>query len=268
MMIFLKLAFLFSVGSLLGWCIEVVFRRFAHKKWINPGFLVGPCLPLYGFSLVSLYLLAHIDVSFIENPITEKIVLFIIMAICITVVEYIAGLVFIKGMKIKLWDYSDRWGNIQGIICPLFTFFWMLLSAVYYFLVHPYILDELDWFVHHIEFSFVIGMYYGILVVDVIHSFKVADRIRKFATEKQIVVRLENFKASVEKEKKEHFKFLFPIHTEISTMRSDLEAYYESEKIKLEQKKAKFEEKAAMKAQAKLDKIKSKKSRKNEGEEK
>lgn len=247
MILFLKLAFLFSTGSLLGWCLEVLFRRYAHKKWINPGFLVGPCLPLYGFSLVTLYLLANIDVSFITDPRLEKLVLFIIMAICITLVEYIAGLIFIKGMKIKLWDYSDRWGNIQGIICPLFSFFWMILSAFYYFLIHPRILNELDWLTHHIEFSFVIGMYYGVLVIDIIHSFKVADKIRKIATEKQIVVRLENFKASVEQEKNEHLKFLFPLHNELSTMRKDIDLYYETEKERFEQKKAAYEAKKAEK---------------------
>ena len=244
MILFLKIAFLFCVGSLLGWCLEVVFRRFAHKKWINPGFLVGQCLPLYGFSLVTLYLLAQIDLSaFITNPHWEKVALFAVMAICITFVEYIAGLVFIKGMNIKLWDYSDRWGNIQGIICPLFTFFWWLLSAFYYFVIHPRILNELDWFVHHITFSFVIGIYYGVLIVDVIHSFNVAEKIHKLAVEKQVVVRLENFKASVEKEKKEHFKFLFPLHNELDEMKKDLDSYYEIEKEKFEMKKAIFEAK-------------------------
>lgn len=63
----------------------------------------------------------------------RKLLLFVLMALAITLVEYIAGLIFIRGMKIKLWDYSERWGNIQGIICPLFSFFWAILSAIYYF---------------------------------------------------------------------------------------------------------------------------------------
>ena len=75
-----------------------------------------------------------------------------IMAICITVIEYIAGLIFIKGMNIKLWDYSDQWGNVQGIICPLFSFFWLLLSATYYFFIHPYILNSLDWLAQNLCF--------------------------------------------------------------------------------------------------------------------
>ena len=134
---FLKLAFLFCIGSLLGWCIEVLFRRFfSAKKWINPGFLVGPYLPLYGFSLCTLYLLAMLEEFIpISFPVLRKLVLFAVMALCVTAIEYVTGLIFIKRLKIKLWDYSDCWGNVDGVICPLFTFFWALLSAAYYYFI-------------------------------------------------------------------------------------------------------------------------------------
>lgn len=134
----LVLAFLFFAGSLIGWGIELLWRRFfsannPERKWINPGFLTGPYLPLYGFSLIILFTLSFIDVSFIKDEILQKTVLFILMALCITFFEFIAGLIFIKGMKIKLWDYSNCRGNIMGIICPKYTFFWWLLSGIYYF---------------------------------------------------------------------------------------------------------------------------------------
>lgn len=63
MNLFLTIAFLFFIGSMAGWGIEVVFRRFfssanPERKWINPGFLSGPYLPLYGFSLCVLFLLS------------------------------------------------------------------------------------------------------------------------------------------------------------------------------------------------------------------
>ena len=58
---FLILAFLFFIGCFLGWGLEVLYRRFSpanvSRRWINPGFLVGPYLPLYGFGLCALYLL-------------------------------------------------------------------------------------------------------------------------------------------------------------------------------------------------------------------
>ncbi len=118
MKLFLVLTFLFFAGSIIGWILEVFWRRFFSKnnlerKWINPGFLTGPYLPLYGLSLCVLFLLSFINVSFIHNNWIQKIVLFILMAICITILEYIAGLIFIKGMHIKLWDYTNCRGNIK-----------------------------------------------------------------------------------------------------------------------------------------------------------
>ena len=59
------------------------------------------------------------------------------MALAMTALEYIAGLMSLKVMHLRLWDYSHCWGNIQGLICPLFTFFWGVLSALYYFLLYP-----------------------------------------------------------------------------------------------------------------------------------
>lgn len=57
MSLFLKYLFLFFIGSTLGWIVELFFRRIAHKKWVNPGFLIGPYLPIYGFGLCFLTLI-------------------------------------------------------------------------------------------------------------------------------------------------------------------------------------------------------------------
>lgn len=149
MNIFLKLAFLFFIGSVIGWVIELIFRKYfavenKEHKWINPGFCVGPYLPLYGFGLCLLYLIASLEqYSIIKNPILNKAVLFVVMAVCMTAIEYIAGIFCLKFANVRLWDYSDKWGNIQGIICPSFSCAWALLGAVYYFLIHPRILSAL-----------------------------------------------------------------------------------------------------------------------------
>jgi len=133
----LVILFLFFIGCIMGWCIEVIFRKFFSKsnpshKWINPGFLIGPYLPLYGSGLVVLYLLSLIHIDAVDaHPVLQKVLVVLIMAIAMTVVEYIAGRIFIIGMNIKLWDYSDEWGNIQGIICPLFSFFWGVIAALF-----------------------------------------------------------------------------------------------------------------------------------------
>lgn len=260
MSLFLIIAFLFFVGSVVGWLLELVFRKFFSKtnpehKWVNPGFLVGPYLPLYGFSLCSLFLLAQIDVSFIENPIVQKIVLFSFMALAVTIIEYFAGLIFIKGMKIKLWDYSKEWKNIQGIICPLFSFFWAILSAIYYFLIHPYIMNSLYWLAENLSFSFVVGFFYGIFVIDFSYSMNLLSRIRKFATENQIIVRYESLKESIRKknfEMKEKRQFLLPLRSINTTFAENLKSYLEKEHSKIRTEYLQKKEQV----QQKLDKIK------------
>lgn len=108
------------------------------------------------------------------------------MALSVTLIEYFAGLIFIKGMHVKLWDYSDEKFNIQGIICPKFTFFWYLLSAIYYFLIHPNIIHSIEWLAGNLWFSFFVGLFYGVLLIDVGYSlnilniFKICERKRYY----------------------------------------------------------------------------------------
>ena len=95
----LILLFLFSSGSMTGWVIELFFRRYLDpveskkKKWVNPGFLVGPYLPIYGTGLILLYLLGHITIPSLSasHPILEKLIIFVIMAACMTFIEFVTG---------------------------------------------------------------------------------------------------------------------------------------------------------------------------------
>lgn len=239
---FLILAFLFSSGCIIGWCIELLFRRFnpsnTEKRWINPGFLQGPYLPLYGSGLCILYLLAGLeDYIPVGQPFLRRAILFLIMAAAMTVLEYIVGMIFVVHMKVKLWDYSDCRGNVKGIICPLFSFFWALLGAVYYFLVHPYILDALLWLSENLAFSFVIGFYYGIFCIDVWHSFSLAAKIRSFAAEHNIVVRYEELKFQIRSSAEEHrekYRFLLALRGERGigeSLREYLEKQREYERL-------------------------------------
>lgn len=200
--IFLTLAYLFFIGSVLGWVLELLYRNLTqkNKKWINPGFCTGPYLPIYGFGLCVLYLLASLEqYGLVKDSFWNKVVLFLIMALCMTLIEYLAGIFCLKFFKVRLWDYSDFWGNIQGIICPLFSFFWAVLGAFYYFLIHPYILDGLNWLSRNLAFSFFIGMFFGIFIIDVIHSGNLVVKLKRFAEENEVIVKYEALKDHIHK---------------------------------------------------------------------
>ena len=248
MSVFLILTFLFAVGSMIGWGIEVIYRRFVSQKhWVNPGFLTGPCLPLYGMSLCILYLLTGIENHIPANALwLRKLILFLLMAIAITCLEYVVGVVSLKYTKVRLWDYTDQWGNIQGMICPLYSFFWMVLSAIYYFLVHPHILNALAWLSRNLAFSFGIGFFYGIFVIDLAYSAQLIMKIKQFAQEHEIEVRLEEFREDIYQHISEHQKpkFLLSLHTG-QPLQQMLEKYHElhfSADMMMEEMKEKLEQ--------------------------
>lgn len=198
MKFFLSLAFLFFVGSILGWILEILYRRLiSTKKWINPGFLTGPYLPIYGFGLCTLYLISKIDMSMVNNEILRNTLTIIFMMLAMTLIEYIAGIIFIKGMNVKLWDYSDEWGNIKGIICPLYTAFWGILGAVYYFFINPRVIESINWLYDNLIFSFFIGVFFGVVIIDTANATQLAVKIKKVAKEYNILVKLEELKNNI-----------------------------------------------------------------------
>lgn len=223
MNMFLILAFLFFLGSVLGWVIELLFRRYIseanpERKWINPGFCTGPYLPLYGFGLCLLYLISSLEqFSIISNQILNKTVLFLAMAFCMTAIEYIAGELCLKVSHVRLWDYSNEWGNVKGIICPKFSVIWALLGALYYFLIHPHILSALEWLSENLAFSFVIGLFFGFFIVDVVHSAKIIAKLKQYADENQVIVKYEMLKAHIRQlndERKQKYHFFSPFKSE------------------------------------------------------
>ena len=198
---------MFFMGSHIGWVLELFFRRiFYAKRLINPGFLVGQYLPLYGFGICLLFLLASVDLSWLPGKALSEIARVLMIGAAMTSIEYIAGKIFIVGMHIKLWDYSKKPGNIEGIVCPEFTLYWTLLGAVYCYGIHPFFTEAVSWLFQNLAFTFVVGMFYGILLVDVAYSMKLMAHIRRFAAENDLVVRLESLKNSIA-ERVEHNRF-------------------------------------------------------------
>ena len=157
---------LFVVGSLIGWIIELFFRRFvSQKKWMNPGFLMGPYLPIYGFGVLVLYGVSNLSLG-IPNQVLDVIIHILIIGVGMTLIEFLAGLIFIKGFKVKLWDYSNRKGNIMGIICPSFSLIWLVVGSLYYFLLNPLLVEGISWISENLIYTYFVGAVIGAMAVD------------------------------------------------------------------------------------------------------
>ena len=109
MNLFLQFIFIFYMGCTLGWFLELFYRRLAHGKWINPGFLIGPYLPVFGFGSL-------IITTFISKYSDDYITIFILGMVLCCFVEYVTSYVLETIFGLRWWDYSDRKFNINGRI--------------------------------------------------------------------------------------------------------------------------------------------------------
>jgi uncharacterized membrane protein len=239
---FLSYLMLFIIGSFLGYIVEVFFRRFVSMhKWINPGFLKGPCLPLYGFGLCALHFCSDYGFRLLldandpmannsfygikmydENGVMTlfsttgslpfwavSIIVILVIGILITLIEFIAGLIFVKGMQIQLWDYSKLKGNILGVICPLFSVIWTAVGAIYWFGLRPIFSALLFTALPHTwGITFLIGAAYAILIVDLVASIKLSFKVRGEAINSHKIVDFEKLKLSFKTSKAKSDKLI------------------------------------------------------------
>ena len=129
---------LFAIYSFMGWIIEVVYRSISEREFINPGFLYGPFIPIYGFGAAFVIIL---EFMIHHWPLPIKLVVY---GIVLTMNEYFTGFIFEKVFKLKLWDYSDSRFNIQGRVSLLFSLCWAVLALVFIAFIHPAVLRHVQ----------------------------------------------------------------------------------------------------------------------------
>jgi hypothetical protein len=168
---------LFFAGSVAGWGLEVVWRRFfgQARRWINPGFMSGPWLPLYGFGTILLY-----EICRLEYPVLLNALVFFFL---LTALEFLAGLISVYHFRIRLWDYRRNRGNILGIVCPLYSILWMFLGLGFQARIFPYLDTAVSFVARNPEFSFFLGLYGGTFGLDLWQSLDLAARIKAFVRE-------------------------------------------------------------------------------------
>ena len=109
----LRLSIIYIFGGTVGWISEFFFRRAVHKKWINPGFLVGTNLPLYGTGITLLYAICSIDYSFIPSPLWRNVFIIFVITAAMTAMYPAAR----ETMTEKLFSPKRIRASVS-VICP------------------------------------------------------------------------------------------------------------------------------------------------------
>ncbi len=130
----------FIIYSVLGYIIETIFALFNYGVLESrKSFLYGPFCSIYGVGAVIIIL--ALRYKFFKNNHTLFLGGFIVGSI----VEYIISFFGEVILNVKWWDYSDRFLNINGRICLLYSLFWGLLGIYLLRVINPRVDKLINW---------------------------------------------------------------------------------------------------------------------------
>ena len=122
---------LFAIYCFIGWVLEVFYRSFKQRKFVNAGFLFGPFVPIYGMGAFVIIVMQYLVQGWHFVP------RFIIFGLSLTFLEYMIGFLSEKIFKLPLWSYEDHRFNLHGRVSLYFSFLWTVLSLVFLEFIHP-----------------------------------------------------------------------------------------------------------------------------------
>lgn len=134
---FYKYIYLFLMGGLTYYSLEILWRGYSHVSMILCGGLcflsIGALNQIFGSSL-----------SLLQQMLISSVI--------ITTLEFITGLIVNRWLKLNVWDYSDMPFNILGQVCLPYTLLWFFLSLAAIFLddaLRHYVFQE-SWPLYYI----------------------------------------------------------------------------------------------------------------------
>jgi uncharacterized membrane protein len=106
-----------NLGILFLGGIFYAFMEILWRGWTKPVMiLIGG---------IAFWVLYHINTSL---NIKNRYLRALFGAVCITLIELCGGIIVNLWLQMSVWDYSERFLNFWGQICPLYFCIWFVLS--------------------------------------------------------------------------------------------------------------------------------------------
>jgi uncharacterized membrane protein len=163
----------FCEMSFTGWVIETIYRSSKEKRYVNPGFLYGPFVPIYGFGAVIITAVS------VEAKLLPPAAAWTLILLAPTILEYFGGWLMERLFGLKLWDYHREPFNLQGRICLRFSLYWAALAALLVLVIQPAIFNRITTAGPYLS-HFMAGGLAAYFTVDIIHSVKSLANFKAF----------------------------------------------------------------------------------------
>lgn len=175
----------FYIYCFLGWVWESCYVSVKSKKLVNRGFLKGPFLPIYGSGALC--------VLIVTIPVRgHMLLMFLIGMVSATLLEYVTGAVMERLFRVRYWDYSDKFLNVNGYICLGSTICWGVMTVLIVDVVHKYI-EQAVFALNETYVTILVLVITPAITADFVTSFHAAIRLR------DILIQSERIKEELQK---------------------------------------------------------------------
>ena len=131
----------FIIYSFIGYIVETLFALINYNVLESrKSFLYGPFCGIYGLGAVVLILSLK---YFRKNNYTLFLGGFLVGGILEYIISYLGEVLF----DARWWDYSNRFLNINGRVCLLYSLFWGILALMLMKIINP----QVDKFIEYIK---------------------------------------------------------------------------------------------------------------------
>ena len=114
--------------SFFGWGFETVYFLIIKGEIVDRGFLTLPFCPIYGCTLIALYLLLGTPK---KNTLWRNLLYLSLCFLLPTVAELSIGFLFDKAWDCRLWSYSKYKYNVCGYICLRNSILWGVMAFLF-----------------------------------------------------------------------------------------------------------------------------------------
>lgn len=120
----------FFVYAFAGWLVEGAYWLVMEKRFRNSGIVGGPLCPIYGFGGVAITV-------FLGQLKPYPVLIFLLGVLLASLIEYIGHWFLQKTFKLTLWDYSNKFANLNGRICLENSLAFGVLAIMVIYLTQP-----------------------------------------------------------------------------------------------------------------------------------
>ena len=119
----------FYIYCFFGWVWESTYVSVCQRKLVNRGFLKGPWLPIYGSGAICILV--------VTIPVRGNIpAMCIVGMVSAAVLEYVTGYVMERLFRVRYWDYTGKFLNINGYICLASVLCWGVMTILVVDVIH------------------------------------------------------------------------------------------------------------------------------------